>query len=399
MNTVIYLDNNATTQVAPEVVEAILPYLTQYYGNPSSMHTFGGQVGKALKTSRLQVANLLGAQESEIIFTSCGTEGNNTAIRAAIAAQPDRKHLITTQVEHACVLNLFKQLEKQGYTVTYLSVDNKGQLDVMELEAAITGSTALVSTMYANNETGTVFPIEQIGAIAKEYGATFHVDGVQVAGKMPLNMKISTIDLMTISGHKLHAPKGIGALFVRKGFRFRPLLIGGHQERGRRAGTENVAGIIGLGKAAELAQLHLTDVAREKKLRDRLETGLLAIPDTEINGDRKHRLPNTTNIGFKYIEGEAILLSLDKFGICASSGSACTSGSLEPSHVLRAMGLPYTTLHGSIRFSLSRYTADAEVDRVLEVMPGIVQRLRDLSPFKNDQAEWLQGRELVVGNR
>jgi len=396
MNSVIYLDNNATTQVDPEVVEAILPYLTQYYGNPSSMHSFGGQVGKALKQARVQVASLLGAEESEIIFTSCGTEGNNTAIRAAIAAQPERKHLITTQVEHACVLNLFKQLEKQGYTVTYLSVDRKGQLDLMELEAAITGSTALVSTMYANNETGTVFPIEQIGAVAKEYGATFHVDAVQVAGKLPLNMKTSTIDLMTISGHKLHAPKGVGALFVRRGFRFRPLLIGGHQERGRRAGTENVAGIIGLGKAAELAELHLADVITEKKLRDRLEKGLLAIPNTEINGDPKHRLPNTTNIGFKYIEGEAILLSLDQYGICASSGSACTSGSLEPSHVLRAMGLPYTTLHGSIRFSLSRYTTEADVDRVLEVMPGIVQRLRDLSPFNNDQAEWLQDREEAV---
>jgi len=396
MNSVIYLDNNATTQVDPEVVEAILPYLTQYYGNPSSMHSFGGQVGKALKQARVQVASLLGAEESEIIFTSCGTEGNNTAIRAAIAAQPERKHLITTQVEHACVLNLFKQLEKQGYTVTYLSVDRKGQLDLMELEAAITGSTALVSTMYANNETGTVFPIEQIGAVAKEYGATFHVDAVQVAGKLPLNMKTSTIDLMTISGHKLHAPKGVGALFVRRGFRFRPLLIGGHQERGRRAGTENVAGIIGLGKAAELAELHLADVVTEKKLRDRLEKGLLAIPNTEINGDPKNRLPNTTNIGFKYIEGEAILLSLDQYGICASSGSACTSGSLEPSHVLRAMGLPYTTLHGSIRFSLSRYTTEADVDRVLEVMPGIVQRLRDLSPFNNDQAEWLQDREEAV---
>jgi len=400
MNTIIYLDNNATTQVDPEVVEAMLPYLTQYYGNPSSMHSFGGRVGKALKQARVQIASLLGAEESEIIFTSCGTEGNNTAIRAAIAAQPDRKHLITTQVEHACVLNLFKQLEKQGYTVTYLSVDRKGQLDLMELEAAITGNTALVSMMYANNETGTVFPVEQAGAIAKEYGATFHVDAVQVAGKLPLNLKISTIDLMTISGHKLHAPKGVGALYVRRGFRFRPLLIGGHQERGRRAGTENVAGIIGLGKAAELAQLHLTDVETERKLRDRLEKGLLAIPNTEINGDRKNRLPNTTNIGFKYIEGEAILLSLDQYGICASSGSACTSGSLEPSHVLRAMGLPYTILHGSIRFSLSRYTTAAEVDRTLEVMPGIVDRLRALSPFNNDQAEWLQDREeAVVGVR
>jgi cysteine desulfurase len=269
----------------------------------------------------------------------------------------------------------------------------------MELEAAITGSTALISTMYANNETGTVFPVEQIGAIAKEYGAAFHVDAVQVAGKLPLDMKTSTIDLMTISGHKLHAPKGVGALYVRRGFRFRPLLIGGHQERGRRAGTENVAGIIGLGKAAELAQLHLAEIARIKKFRDRLEKGLLAIPDTEVNGDRKNRIPNTTNIGFKYIEGEAILLSLDQYGICASSGSACTSGSLEPSHVLRAMGLPYTTLHGSIRFSFSRYTTEAEVDRVLEVMPGIVQRLRDLSPFNNDQAEWLQGREEAVAGR
>lgn len=396
MSAVIYLDNNATTKVDPDVLEAMLPYLTEYYGNPSSMHSFGGQVGKALKQARSQVASLLGAEESEIVFTSCGTEGNNTAIRAAIAAQPERKHLITTQVEHACVLNLFKQLEKQGYTVTYLSVDQKGQLDLMELEAAITGSTALVSIMYANNETGTVFPIEQAGAIVKEYGAAFHVDAVQVAGKLPLNLKTSTVDLMTISGHKLHAPKGVGALYVRRGFRFRPLLIGGHQERGRRAGTENVAGIIGLGKAAELAQLHLADVATEKKLRDRLEKGLLAIPDTEINGDRKNRLPNTTNIGFKYIEGEAILLSLNQYGICASSGSACTSGSLEPSHVLRAMGLPYTTLHGSIRFSLSRYTTEAEIDRILEVMPGIVQRLRDLSPFNNDQAEWLQDREEAV---
>lgn len=394
MTNVIYLDNNATTKIDPEVVEAMLPYLTEFYGNPSSMHRFGGQVGKALKTARSQVASLLGAEDSEVVFTSCGTEGNNTAIRAALAAQPDRKHLITTQVEHACVLNLFKQLEKQGYTVTYLSVNSKGQLDLMELEAAMTGNTALVSTMYANNETGTIFPVEQVGAIVKEYGATFHVDAVQVAGKLPLNMKSSTIDMMTISGHKLHAPKGVGALYVRKGFRFRPFLVGGHQERGRRAGTENVTSIVGLGKAAELAQAHLADIPQEKKLRDRLEKGLLnAIPDCSVNGDPKNRLPNTTNIGFKYIEGEAILLSLDQFGICASSGSACTSGSLEPSHVLRAMGLPYTTLHGSIRFSLSRYTTEAEVDQVLAVMPDIVSRLRAMSPFNNDEAEWLQDRQ------
>jgi cysteine desulfurase len=394
MTNVIYLDNNATTKIDPEVVEAMLPYLTEFYGNPSSMHRFGGQVGKALKTARSQVASLLGAEDSEVVFTSCGTEGNNTAIRAALAAQPDRKHLITTQVEHACVLNLFKQLEKQGYTVTYLSVNSKGQLDLMELEAAMTGNTALVSTMYANNETGTIFPVEQVGAIVKEYGATFHVDAVQVAGKLPLNMKSSTIDMMTISGHKFHAPKGVGALYVRKGFRFRPYLIGGHQERGRRAGTENVTSIVGLGKAAELAQVHLANISQEKKLRDRLEKGLLnSIPNCGVNGDPKNRLPNTTNIGFKYIEGEAILLSLDQFGICASSGSACTSGSLEPSHVLRAMGLPYTTLHGSIRFSLSRYTTEAEVDQVLAVMPDIVSRLRAMSPFNNDEAEWLQDRQ------
>lgn len=396
--TVIYLDNNATTKVDPEVVKAMVPFLTEFYGNPSSMHSFGGQVGKAVKTARSQVAQLLGAEDSEIVFTSCGTEGNNTAIRAAIAAQPDRKHIITTAVEHPAVLNLCKQLEKQGYTVTYLSVDAKGQLDLMELEAALTGNTALVTIMYANNETGVIFPIEQIGQLAKEYGATFHVDAVQAVGKIPLNLKDSTIDLLTLSGHKLHAPKGVGALYVRRGFRFRPFLLGGHQERGRRAGTENVPGIVALGKAAELESLHMAEaVVREHHLRDRLEQGLLAaIPDCEVNGDRTWRLPNTTNIGFKYIEGEAILLSLNQYGICASSGSACTSGSLEPSHVLRAMGLPYTILHGSIRFSLSRYTTEAEVDRVLAVMPGIVERLRALSPFNSDASDWLQGREEAV---
>ncbi len=401
MNPVIYLDNNATTQVDPAVMEAMLPYFMEAYGNPSSMHTFGGRVGKALKEAREHVATLLGADSTEVLFTSCGTEGNNTAIRAALQAQPDRKHLITTEVEHACVMNVFKQLEKQGYTVTYLSVNRKGELDLSELEAALTGNTALVSTMYANNETGVIFPVEQVAAMAKEYGAAVHVDAVQVAGKLPLNMKNSAIDLLTISGHKLHAPKGVGALYVRKGFRFRPLLIGGHQERGRRAGTENVPGIVGLGKAAEVASFELMYLGREQRLRDRLEQGLLTtIPDAEVNGGGAARLPNTTNIGFKYIEGEAILLSLDQHGICASSGSACTSGSLEPSHVLRAMGLPYTILHGSIRFSLSRFTSETDIDRVLEVMPTIVERLRAMSPFKSDDAGWLQDREeAVVGCR
>jgi cysteine desulfurase len=398
---VIYLDNNATTKVDQAVVEAMLPYLSEFYGNPSSMHTFGGQVGRAINEARSQVAAILGAEPSEIVFTSCGTEGDNAAIRAALLAQPNKRHIVTTQVEHAAVLNLCKLLETQGYTVTYLSVNRQGQLDLDELAASLTGNTALVSIMYANNETGVVFPIEQIGQIVKEREILFHVDAVQAVGKIPLNMKTSTIDLLTLSGHKLHAPKGIGALYVRRGVRFRPLLIGGHQERGRRGGTENVAGIIALGKAAELEVAHLAEaVQREQKLRDRLEKTLLTtIPDCEVNGHPTQRLPNTTNIGFKYIEGEAILLSLNQYGICASSGSACTSGSLEPSHVLRSMGLPYTILHGSIRFSLSRYTTDAEIDQVIAVMPGIVERLRALSPFSNDGAGWLQEQEQALAHR
>ncbi|TAE61116.1 MAG: cysteine desulfurase NifS [Nostocales cyanobacterium] len=398
----IYLDNNATTKVDPQVLEAMLPYLTDYYANPSSMHTFGGQLAKNVKIARENVAALLGAEDSsEIVFTSCGTEGDNAAIRAALLAQPEKRHIITSQVEHPAVLNVCKQLESQGYQVTYLSVNNKGQIDLNELEASLTGNTALVTVMYANNETGTIFPIEEIGARVKEYGAIFHVDAVQAVGKVPLNMKTSTIDMLTISGHKIHAPKGIGALYVKRGVRFRPFLIGGHQERGRRAGTENVPGIIALGKAAELEMLHLEEATkRERKLRDRLEQSLLAkIPNCEVNGDVNNRLPNTSNIGFKYIEGEAILLLLNKHGICASSGSACTSGSLEPSHVLRAMGLPYTTLHGSIRFSLCRYTTEEEVDQVIAVMPEIVEKLRALSPFKNDDAGWLQQQEQTLVNR
>ncbi len=400
-NNCIYLDNNATTKVDPQVVEAMLPYLTDYYGNPSSMHTFGGQVGKAVLQARKQVGALLGANESEIIFTSGGTEGDNAAIRAALLAQREKRHIVTTQVEHPAVLTLCKQLEKQGYTVTYLSVNRQGQLDLDELEASLTGNTALVSIMYANNETGTVFPIEEIGLRVKDKGALFHVDAVQAVGKIPMNMQTSKIDMLTMSGHKIHSPKGIGALYVRRGVRFRPMIIGGGQQRGRRGGTENVPGVIALGKAAELELLHLEEAtAREKRMRDRLEQALLAtIPDCEVNGDITQRLPNTTNIGFKYIEGEAILLMLNQKGICASSGSACSSGSLEPSHVLRAMGLPYTTLHGSIRFSLCRYTTEAEIDAVIEVMPGIVERLRALSPFKSDEAGWLQEQEQVLAHR
>lgn len=395
---VIYLDNNATTCVDPEVLQAMLPYLSDLYGNPSSMHSFGGQVGATVQDAREQVAQLLGAEDTEIVFTSCGTEGNNAAIHAALAAQPEKRHIVTTAVEHPAILNVCKHLEKKGYTVTYLSVDRRGQLDLMEVEAAMTGGTALVTTMYANNETGVIFPVEQIGAIAQDYGATFHVDAVQAVGKVPINLQtLNTIDLLTLSGHKFHAPKGIGVLYVRRGFRFRPFLLGGHQERGRRAGTQNVPAIVGLGKAAAIARTSLQEGNREGQLRDALEKGLLAqISDCEVNGGGTTRLPNTTNIGFKYIEGEAILLMLNKYGICASSGSACTSGSLEPSHVLRAMGLPYTILHGSIRFSLSRYTTPNDVQQVLTVMPTIVETLRAISPFKDDEADWLQGRELVT---
>jgi cysteine desulfurase len=388
---VIYLDNNATTQIDPKVLDVMLPYLSDLYGNPSSMHSFGGQVGAAIQSAREQVATLLGAKDTEVIFNSCGSEGNNTAIHAALAAQPEKRHIITTVVEHPAVLNVCKHLEKKGYAVTYLSVDGYGQLDLSELEASLTGGTALVTTMFANNETGVIFPVEEIGAIAKSYGATVHVDAVQAAGKIPINLSNSTIDLLTLSGHKLHAPKGIGALYIRKGFRFRPFLLGGHQERGRRAGTQNVPSIVGFGKAAELAQQDLSSIAQEAKLRDTLEEGILKnIPDCQVNGAGSPRLPNTTNIGFKYIEGEAILFMLNRETICASSGSACTSGSLDPSHVLTAMGLPYSILHGSIRFSLSRFTTDTDIQHVLSVMPGIIQRLRDISPFTNDQADWLQ---------
>ncbi|MGC9504224.1 cysteine desulfurase NifS [Baaleninema sp.] len=392
MTTPVYLDNNATTCVAEEVLEAMWPYLTKLYGNPSSMHTFGGQVAKVVKQSRENVANLIGADPSEIVFTSCGSEGDNAAIRAAIAANPEKRHLVTTQVEHPAVLNLCRTLEKQGYSVTYLSVDEKGCLNLDELRLALREDTALVSVMAANNETGVVFPIDRIANIVKERGILFHVDAVQAVGKLPLNLRDSAIDFLVFSGHKLHAPKGIGALYVRRGTRFRPLIVGGHQERGRRGGTENIPAIAGLGKAAELAMQHLEDEnTGVRSLRDRLELNLLReIPDCQLNGHPAMRLPNTTNIGFKYIEGEAILLLLDRYGICASSGSACTSGSLEPSHVLRAMGLPYTLLHGSIRFSLSRYTTAEEIDRVLDAMPKIVQRLRDISPFKDDAANWLQ---------
>ena len=384
MSNIIYFDNNATTQVAPEVLEAMLPFFKDMYGNASSMHSFGGQVGKHIAVAREQIAELLGAMPDEILFTSCGTESDNTAVISAIETQPEKKHFITTRVEHAAMLAMGDYLEKKGYDVTYLSVDSKGQLDLAELEAAIRPDTALVSIMFANNETGTVFPIAEIAEIVKSRGVLLHVDAVQAVGKEIIDLKKLPIDFLALSGHKLHAPKGIGVLYIRRGTRFRPFLRGGHQERGRRAGTENSPYIIGLGKACELAGKNIaqerTEVAR---LRDMLEQGIVSqIPNSIVNGDREHRLPNTTSIAFEAVEGEAILLMLDQFGICASSGSACTSGSLEPSHVLRAMGVPFTYAHGSVRFSLSRYSTEEVVKKVIEVTPKIIENLRAISPFR-----------------
>jgi len=380
----IYLDNNATTRIAPEVLDQMRPYLYELYGNPSSMHSFGGQVAKKIAQAREQVADLLGASSpSEIIFTSCGTESDNAAIFGAVRSYPEKRHIITSRVEHPAVLNTCRYLQKEGYRVTFLSVDHSGQLDLEELRAALTPDTAIVSIMYANNETGVIFPIEEIAAIVKEKGAIFHTDAVQAVGKIPLNLKESQIDMLSLSGHKLHAPKGVGALYLRQGTKFTPFLLGGHQEGGRRAGTENVASIIGLGAACELAARHIPEEqTRVRALRDKLEHSILAkVPNTRVNGDPIHRLPNTTNIGFEFVEGEAILLMLSDRGIAASSGSACTSGSLEPSHVLRAMEVPFTHAHGSIRFSLSRYTTEEEIDTVISELLPIIDRLRAISPF------------------
>jgi cysteine desulfurase len=382
----VYVDNNATTKVAPEVLEEMLPYFSEYYGNPSSMHFFGGQVQKKVDEARAKVADFLGAEPSEIVFTSCGTESDNAAILGTLDSFPEKRHLITTRVEHPAVGNVSTYLGRKGYRVTELSVDREGRLDLDELRESLTDETALITIMYANNETGVVFPIEEIGEIVKARGIPFHTDAVQAAGKIPLNMKKSKVDMLSISGHKLHAPKGIGVLYIRKGTRFSPFMIGGHQEKGRRGGTENVPYIIGLGKACELAKKDLDEEnTRVKALRDYLEAKLLEkIPNTLVNGDRVHRLPNTVSVSFEYVEGESILLLLSDLGICASSGSACTSGSLEPSHVLRAMGVPFTAAHGSIRFSLSIYNTKEEMDYIIEHLPPIIQRLRDISPFWRD---------------
>ena len=379
----IYFDNNATTKVAEEVLEEMEPLFCELYGNPSSMHTFGGQLSRKIRKAREQVAALLGCEPAEIIFTSCGTESDNAAIKGILAATPQKRKVITSRVEHPAVLTVCRELENHGYSVVEIGVDNAGRLDWDRLESQIDEDTALVTIMYANNETGTIFPVERIAKLAASRGIIFHTDAVQVIDKIPLNLSKSNIDLLSLSGHKLHAPKGIGALYVRKGTRIAPFMLGGHQETGRRAGTENVPGIVGLGKACELAAKNIEqENNRIKGLRDKLENAMLkSCPDCRVNGDTQSRLPNTTNISFEYIEGEAILLMLDKYGICASSGSACTSGSLEPSHVLRAMGVPFTAAHGSIRFSLSRYNTEKEIDYTIEKMPQIVNHLRELSPF------------------
>ncbi len=386
MSKVVYMDNNATTRVAPEVVEAMLPYYSDLYGNPSSMHTFGGQVGKAVVEARQKIADLLHADPEELVFTSCGTESDSTAILSALQTFTDKRHIVTTRVEHPAVKNLCEGLDTltgHKHRVTQLPVESDGTLDLKKYEESLAEDTVIVSVMWANNETGVIFPIEEMAKMAKDRGILFLTDAVQAIGKIPIDLSKVPVDFLSLSGHKLHAPKGIGALYVRKGTQYAQFLIGGHQEHGRRGGTENVASIVGLGRACEFVAANMEEEnTRVRFLRDKLETGLLEnVPNSILNGHKTDRLPNTTNISFEYIEGESILLHLDRLGICASSGSACTSGSLEPSHVLRAMGVPFTAAHGSIRFSLSVYNTEEEVDYILENIPPIIANLREMSPF------------------
>ncbi len=387
----VYLDNNATTRVDPRVVDAMLPYFTEQFGNASSIHAFGADVGTAIRHARRQLQALLGTEfDHEIVYTGCGTEADNTALLSALETQTGRNEIVTSVVEHPAILALCAWLEKtRGVKVHYIGVDARGRLDMDAYRKALGPRTAIASIMWANNETGNLFEVETLAELAHEAGALFHTDAVQAVGKVPMDLKTSEIDMLSLSGHKFHAPKGIGALYVRRGVRLRPMIRGGHQERGRRAGTENAPAIIGLGVAAELALTHMDDEnTRVRALRDRLEGGLLQrISHAMVTGDPEHRLPNTSNIAFEYIEGEGILLLLNKAGIAASSGSACTSGSLEPSHVMRAMKVPYTAAHGAIRFSLSRENTAEDVDHVLEVMPGIVETLRGMSPFWDGTSE------------
>jgi cysteine desulfurase len=388
MSDIIYLDNNATTRVAPEVFEALTPFLTEEYFNPSSLYGPAHGPAEAITAARKQVARLLGkARPEEILFTSCATESNNTAVFGTIAANPDRRHIVTTAVEHPAIFSVGEDLQRRGFEVSFVPVDSDGQIDRVEFVRALRSDTLMVSVMHANNETGVIYPVEELSRITKETEPSiiFHTDATQTVGKLPIDLRGSFkhVDLLSFSGHKLHAPKGVGALFIRRGTRCRPFLLGGHQEDGRRAGTENVAFIVGLAKALELAMVnHDADEARILTMRDRLERELVdRISYLEVNGKNAPRLSNTLNVACHFIEGEGILFQLSAEGICASSGSACTSGSLEPSHVLRAMHIPFTAIHGSVRFSLSRYTTDAEIDRVIEVFPGIIDSLRRLSPY------------------
>ncbi len=384
---VIYTDNNATTRVADEVIEEMLPFFGGFYGNPSSMHTFGDRVGKKIRQARQKVADLIHADPDEIIFTSCGTESDNSAIFSALNAHPDKKRIITSNVEHPAILNLFKYLrDKKGYDVVLVPVDKKGHLNLDLLYDSLSDDTAIVSLMWANNETGVIFPIPEIAEKVTEKGILFHTDAVQAAGKIPIDVKDAHVDMLSLSGHKIHAPKGIGVLYVKKGIKFFPYLIGGHQEKGRRGGTENTVSIIGLGKACELAAQQLPIMNTQvKELRDYLQNQLLEkIPSVSVNGDLENRLPNTLSIGFDAVEGESILLMLDKEGICASSGSACTSGSLDPSHVLMAMEVPFKSAHGTIRFSLSHYNTKEEMDHIVKTMVPAIETLRAMSPFWKD---------------
>ncbi|MBC2735112.1 MAG: cysteine desulfurase NifS [Desulfobacteraceae bacterium] len=388
----IYVDNNATTKVAPEVVEAMLPYFTERYGNASSMHSFGGGLVVDIRRARTQVADLIGARPEEILFTSGGTESDATAIHAALQSNPDKRHIVTSRVEHPAIKTLFERYQKNGYRVTFVPVDGEGRLEQTALLESLSDDTAIVSLMWANNETGVINPIDDLSREVRARGILFHTDAVQTVGKIPIDVSQNGVDLLSMSAHKFHGPKGIGALYIRKGTKFKPMVVGGHQEGGRRAGTENVPGIVGMGRACALAGENLEDVGtRVRQLRDTLEQALLqAVPRSMANGGQAERLPNTTSIAFEYVEGEAILLLMNEYGICASSGSACTSGSLEPSHVLRAMGVPFTAAHGSIRYSLSHYTTREEVDYIVDKMPPIIERLRSMSPF------WKQATEAAM---
>lgn len=384
MSKLHYMDCNATTRVAPEVVDSMMPFFTDLWGNPSSMHAFGGKVADYVEKARGEVAALINASPSEIVFTSCGTESDNMAIYGAAEVLGTEAKIVTSRVEHPAVLGPCRHFHEHGYNVIEVGVDSVGQLDLTELERAVASGPTIVSIMWANNETGVIFPMDEIAAIVKHAGGVLHTDAVQAIGKLPIDVSQTPVDMLALSGHKLHAPKGVGALYIRRGTKLKTFLMGGHQEHGRRSGTENVPYIAGLGKACTLAAEHLNnnDSERIAGLRDKLEAGLLeTCPDTRINGDKHNRLPNTTNISFEFIEGEAILYHLSDLGITASSGSACSSGSLEPSHVIRAMGVPFTAAHGSIRFSLSRYTSNADIDYALEQLPLVVQKLRKLSPF------------------